>query len=432
METYQVKPIFNHIKKDSELTVTVSGSKSITNRALLLATLAEGESRLKGVLFSDDSRHFLECVKELGFEVEIDEELSSVCVRGCGGVIPKREASIYVGSAGTAARFLTALLGVSEGIYHLNSSSQMKKRPMAPLLETLQRIGTEIVYEEQEGYFPFVLNGHACESIKTSVNIDKSSQFLSALLIAAGALKEESCIAIEGTHGMAYIEMTRHMMEQFGVTVRQEESEFVIPKGQAYQAQTYHIEPDVSAACYFYAMAALLGVRVMVKDVHFDGMQGDLQFIRFLEQMGCQVEDRPEGISVKGQENGHFSGIDADMHACSDQAITMAALAPFADTETTIHGVGHIRLQESNRIAGIISELRVMGIRCEELSDGVKIYPGKPKPSRVKTYDDHRMAMGFALIGLRAEGIEIENPLCCKKTFETYFDVLNQIIGEFQ
>ncbi len=432
METYQVKKIFDHIKEDSELTVTVPGSKSITNRALLLATLAEGESRLNGVLFSDDSRHFLECVKDLGFETNADEAQRTVCVRGRGGVIPKKEAAVYVGSAGTAARFLAALLGISEGVYHLNSSDQMKRRPMAPLLETLKMIGTEITYDEKEGYFPFTLHGHACTGVNASVNIDRSSQFLSALLIAAGALDGESRIMAEGTHGMAYIEMTNRMMEQFGVSVMRDGNEFVIAKGQHYHPLIYQIEPDVSAACYFYAMAALLGIRVTVKHVHFDGMQGDVQFIRFLQEMGCLVEDRPEGICVQGPKNGHFLGIDADMHACSDQAITMAAIAPFAATPTTIRGVAHIRLQESDRLAGIISELTAMGIRCEELLDGVKIYPGYPKPSRVRTYEDHRMAMGFSLIGLRADGIEIEDPLCCRKTFETYFDVLDQVIGELE
>lgn len=431
METYEVKTVFGHVKNNRELTVTVPGSKSITNRALLLATLAEGASQLSGVLFSDDSRHFLECIKELGFETQINEAEKIVTVAGCGGRIPKKEASIYVGSAGTAARFLTALLGLSDGVYHLNSSEQMKRRPMAPLLETLKELGTDISYEEKAGFFPFILNGNVCDGIRTSVNIDRSSQFLSALLIAAGALSNESRIAVAGTHGMAYIEMTKRMMAQFGVEVRQDESEFVIERGQKYRSLDYQIEPDVSAACYFYAMAPLLGIRVTVKHVH-QGLQGDVQFIRFLEQMGCKAEDRPEGICVQGPENGHFMGIDVDMHACSDQAITLAAIAPFADSPTTIRNVAHIRGQESDRIAGIVSELTAMGIRCEEFDDGVKIYPGKPRPSRVRTYDDHRMAMGFSLIGLRADGIVIEDPLCCRKTFETYFDVLDQVIKELQ
>jgi len=430
MKTYQVKPLFNRIRKDSSLTVTVPGSKSITNRALLLATLAEGESRLSGVLFSDDSRYFLECVKDLGFELDVDEEQKTAAVRGYGGKIPNREASLYVGSAGTAARFLTALLGICDGVYHMNSSEQMKRRPMAPLLETLQIIGTEISYEEKEGYFPYTLKGCACNGIKASVNIDRSSQFLSALLIAAGALTEESQITVEGTHGMAYIEMTNRMMAQFGVNVRQEGCRFVIDRGQCYQSLEYQIEPDVSAACYFYAMAPLLGICVKVRHVHFDSMQGDIQFIHFLEQMGCRVWEEEEGICVQGTADGHFRGIDADMHACSDQAITMAAIAPFADTPTTIRNVGHIRLQESDRLGGIITELTAMGIRCEELEDGVRIYPGAPGPSLVRTYEDHRMAMGFSLIGLRAEGIVIDDPLCCRKTFETYFEVLDQVTGE--
>lgn len=428
METYRVRTIYHQIPSGSSLTAAVPGSKSITNRALLLATLAEGESRLKGVLFSDDSRHFLDCVQTLGFPVTVNEAERWVTVTGMGGKIPNNHASIYVGSAGTAARFLTALLGVSEGSWYLDSSDQMKRRPMAPLLETLQELGAKIRYEGQEGYFPYFLTGNPHPGKNASVNIDRSSQFLSALLIAFGALGEECRIRAEGSHGMAYIDMTVRMMEQFGVSAGKDGACFVIDGGQHYVPLDYQIEPDVSAACYFYAMAPLLGISVTVKHVHFDSMQGDAEFLRILEAMGCRVEDCREGIRVQGRENGEYQGIDADMHSCSDQAITLAAIAPFAKTPTTIRGISHIRLQESDRIAGIVRELNGMGIRCEELEDGVRIYPGIPQPCLVHTYEDHRMAMGFSLTGLRAPGIVIENPLCCRKTFEDYFEVLDRAI----
>ena len=432
MKTYKVETIYDLIQSGSSLKVTVPGSKSITNRALLLATLAQGESRLSGVLFSDDSRHFLDCVQKLGFETSVSEERAEVTVTGRGGMIPNANASLYVGSAGTAARFLTALLGVSEGSWHLDSSEQMKRRPMAPLLQTLEELGAVIRYEGQEGYFPYTLTGNPRPGTAAAVNIDRSSQFLSALLIAYGALGEEGRISVEGSHGMAYIDMTIRMMEQFGVQVKKEGSTFVIEAGQHYQPLAYPIEPDVSAACYFYAMAPLLGISVVVRGVHFDSMQGDVQFIRLLEQMGCHAVETDEGIRVSGNPDGSYCGIDAGMHACSDQAITMAAIAPFASTPTTIRGVAHIRLQESDRIGGIVKELSAMGIRCEELEDGVKIWPGIPKPHEVETYDDHRMAMGFSLIGLRAEGIVIRDPLCCRKTFETYFTVLDQLICQWK
>ncbi len=414
------------------LTVNVPGSKSITNRALLLATLAQGTSTLRGVLFSDDSRHFLKCVQDLGFETAVDEGARTVTVKGAGGAVPLSEASQHVGSAGTAARFLTAFLGLSQGVYHMDSSEQMRRRPMAPLLDSLTELGCEVLYEGSgaEGRipqsFPFTLRGHGFRKNSICVNIDESSQFLSALLIVSCLCSQDFTTAIEGTHGMAYIEMTRKMMRQFGVeTLKRDERTFLTPAGQHYRALDYRIEPDVSAACYFYAMCPLLHIPVRVDDVHFDSLQGDVRFIRILEQMGCRAADSTSGIVLEPPADRTFRGITADMSACSDQAITLAAIAPFADGPTTITGIGHIRLQESDRIAGMAAELTRMGIRCEERADSITVYPGSPKPSTVETYEDHRMAMGFALTGLRSPGISISNPGCCRKTFEDYFAVLD-------
>lgn len=424
---YRVPCIYGKNEK-KEIQVEVPGSKSITNRALLLATLAKGKSILRGTLFSDDSRHFLKCIQELGFETYVDEENKIIEVTGLGGEVPKKEASIYVGSAGTAARFLTAYLGISAGTYHLDASEQMKRRPMAPLLECLQELGCKVECHEKEGFFPFTLQGNGFAKKKIAVDIGSSSQFLSALLISANQAAEDMEIQVQGSHGMAYIRMTEQMMKQFGVLTQQSDNKsYCVKKGQLYQALDYQIEPDVSAACYFYAMAALLGIRVQVKHVHFASLQGDVQFLHFLEQMGCQIEEAQDGIWVSGNTNGIYSGIEADMSACSDQAITLAALAPFASTPTRITGIGHIRYQESDRIHAIVTELTKMGITCEEGEDYIQIYPGEPKSSVVETYEDHRMAMGFSLIGLRAEGIVIDNPACCGKTFENYFEVLQKI-----
>jgi len=417
----------------STLTVNVPGSKSITNRALLLATLAEGRSVLQGALFSDDSRHFLKCVQDLGFETEVDEAGKNIVVYGQGGKVPLNEAYQYVGSAGTAARFLTAYLGICEGVYHMDASEQMRKRPMAPLLQCLKELGCEIVYDSdgQEGYFPFTLQSHGFGTNDITVNIDHSSQFLSALMIVSCLCKEDFTINIEGSHGMSYIEMTRKMMEQFGVKVMKTDAQcFVTQKGQIYQALDYQIEPDVSAACYFYAMSPLLGIPVLVRHVHWDSLQGDVAFLHILEQMGCTATDTPEGILLVPPADGTYHGITVDMSACSDQAITLAALAVYADAPTTITGIGHIRFQESDRISAIVTELDKMGIRCEETDSSVTIYPGTPSPSLVETYDDHRMAMGFSLIGLRSPGIVIHNPDCCRKTFENYFEVLDDVIQE--
>ncbi len=452
--TYRVPCIYKKIKTGgAPLTVSVPGSKSITNRALLLATLAEGESTLRDVLFSDDSRHFLKCIQDLGFETTVDEENKIVTVKGTGGKIPLREASLYVGSAGTAARFLTACLGLSEGVYHLDASDQMRKRPMAPLLHSLAELGCETEYEGKEGHFPFTLKGHGFGCNRITVNIEESSQFMSALLITSCLSKEDFTAAAEGFHGRAYIEMTVKMMKQFGVQASplyycsggSENHEcsgcvnsaipyaYQIKSGQHYRAMNYRVQPDISAACYFYAMSPLLGIPVRVNHVHRgqDSLQGDIAFLSLLEKMGCTLEDTPEGVLVLPPESGTYHGISADMSAFSDQAITLAAIAPFADSPTTISGIGHIRYQESDRVAAIIAELDKMGIRCEmhETGDAITIYPGTPAPSTVETYEDHRMAMGFSLIGLRTPGIVISNPGCCKKTFENYFEVLDSVIA---
>lgn len=468
-KTYPVQNIYETLQKrvnaapQPPLRVSVPGSKSITNRALLLATLANGRSTLKGALFSDDSRHFLKCIQDLGFETAADEEAKIITVTGHGGTVPKAEADQFVGSAGTAARFLTAYLGISHGVYHMDASEQMRKRPMAPLLDSLRELGCEVVYENSdgtsgEGHFPFTLKSHGFQKDRISVNIDSSSQFLSALLIASCLSEEDFTTYIEGTHGRAYIDMTVRMMEQFGVQTvplyyctggkhrnsgKNENSHctgcinstlpmgYRTAAGQTYRALDYQVEPDVSAACYFYAMSPLLGIPVQVEHVHFDSLQGDAAFIRTLGKMGCKVSDPEDGILVEPPADGIFHGITADMSACSDQAITLAAIAPYADSPTTITGIGHIRFQESDRITAIVTELRRMGIRCEETKSSITVYPGQPNAALIETYDDHRMAMGFSLTGLRSTGIVIDNPDCCKKTFEEYFEVLDQVIRRY-
>ncbi len=433
--TYKIFNIYEKVCKrppSEPLTVNVPGSKSLTNRALLLATLAEGTSTLRGVLFSDDSRHFLKCVQDLGFETEVNENTKVVKVTGLGGPVPKSEASQYVGSAGTAARFLAAFLGISHGTYHMDASEQMRKRPMAPLLASLQELGCEIEFEGTEDYFPFTLKSHGFGTNRISVDIEHSSQFLSALLIASCLSPEDMHIQVEGSHGMAYIEITRKMMEQFGVraTVSENGMVYIIPSGQHYHALDYQIEPDASGAAYFYALGMILGVPVKVAHITFDSMQGDVQFLKILEQMGAVLQEETDGVLLTPPAHGKYQGVDVDMSSCSDQAITLAALAPFADTPTTIRGIGHIRYQECNRMNAIVTELGKMGIRCEETDTTITIYPGTPKPCLVDTYDDHRMAMGFSLIGLRADGIEIDNPGCCRKTFENYFVCLEECIKQ--
>ncbi len=414
-------------------TVTVPGSKSMTNRALLMGSLADGKTTLSGVLFSDDSRHFLAALQALGFDVEIQEAQKQVTITGLNGKVPVTEGKIDVGSAGTAARFLTALLGVAEGTFTIQASEQMKKRPMKPLFDVLVAIGAKISYLEKEGHLPIQITGiggtKAMDEVCcVALDISESTQFLSALLLISPMIKQGLSIAITSARkDGSYIQITRKMMENFGVEVMFDGENYNIRKDSSYKAGAYQIEPDISAACYFYAAAALTGGKALVKNVTWDCMQGDLQFLNVLAQMGCTITETAQGIVVCGAEGRRLKGITVDMKEFSDQTMTLAAIAPFAEEDVRIENVGHIRLQESDRIHAIATELSRLGVTCKEEEDALTIQPKMPNAGIVQTYDDHRMAMAFALIGLRVQGIEIANPMCCRKTFEEYFDVLETL-----
>lgn len=438
-EIYEVRCPEN-IDKERLMEASVPGSKSITNRALLLAAMAKGTSIIHNCLASDDSVYFMECLKTLGFSVTSKPEGplgSQVTICGLGGEIPCKEATLYVGSAGTAARFLAAMLAFSDGEYILESSQQMKKRPMQPLIDALEQAGAGVECLEEKGHFPLHITGVNKQVSETiMVNIDQSSQFLSALLIAAGTLSQTMEINVTGSHGLSYADLTVKMMEQFGVIVNKKmvcgKLRFLLNGDAAYQAMEYIVEPDMSAASYFYAFAAVTGTRMMIPGISFSMLQGDTEFIKVLEKMGCTVEETDSrGLVLAGPADGMLKGgFILDMSAFSDQALTLAAIAPYADAPVTITGIGHIRLQECDRIQAIIRNLTALGIETEERKDEVTIFPGVPKGCRIETYDDHRVAMAFALTGLRTKGVKIINPSCCKKTFGEYFEVLGQVLSK--
>lgn len=419
--------------KPVDWTVTVPGSKSMSNRALLMAALSNGVTEIEGVLFSEDSRYFIGSLQALGFEVTADEIHKKVSVTGAGGTIPEKEAEIYVGSAGTAARFLTAMLGMSDGKYIVSASEQMKKRPMKELFILLEQAGAGITYLEKEGFLPVEIVGRKAEKkedklLSVSLDISKSTQFLSAMLLISPMLSGGLSIEItsEKKDG-SYIRITRDMMKKWGVDTGFDGKKYSVAPGAAYHMDRYIVEPDMSAACYFYGAAAITGGRALVRNVHADNTQGDLKFLEVLEKLGCTVSEQEEGIAVTGPGDGKIKGIEIDMNDFSDQTMTLAAMAPFASEPVRIFHIGHIRLQESDRIHAIVTELTRMGIRALEEMDAVTIYPGIPHAAVVETYDDHRMAMAFSLIGLKTEGIVIDNPACCKKTFEHYFTILSEL-----
>lgn len=416
------------VKDDGSLEVTVPGSKSITNRSLLIAMLADGVSDLEGVLFSDDTESFLSCMESLGIEFEADRKNCTVRVKGCNGHIPNKQASLNVGSAGTAARFLTAVLGLTDGgEYRLDSSDQMKKRPMAPLLDSLKDLGCRVIYEGEEGFFPFTLKPHGFAKTEVTVDIEKSSQFLSALLIAAPMSSGGLTVNISGEHGLKYVEMTRLIMNSFGIetaeaatapnsatansadTLSDIPRAYRIPSG-TYRPADYDIEPDASAAAYFYAMAPILGKQITVKGLTAASMQGDIRFPGILNE--ALKSDAPLTI---------------DMSSCSDQALTLAAFATFRKASTTITGISHIRHQECDRINAIVTNLTKAGIKVTENGDDITIEPGKPNAADIDSFGDHRVAMAFSLLGLMQNGITILDPCCCSKTFPDYFAYFDEV-----
>lgn len=427
--SYRVKKIENL----KEIRVQVPGSKSMTNRALLLAALSGYRCTLHGVLFSDDSRAFLDSLKQLGFEVEADENTRKVIIQGMGGKVPNTHAVINVRSAGTAARFLTVMLALAKGEYELNASPQMCRRPMEPLLDLLAQAGVVFAFKGEKGHFPFSMNSESVSLKEVSIDTGISSQFASALLMSGVMLKDGLKVHMSGdrTEG-SYIKMTLSMMKQFGIDVVREGNSCLVPFNNTFGLTEYQVEPDVSGACYFYAMAPLLKTDVIVNNVHMDSLQGDIKFLKALSKMGCTLEEEEDGVRVSGRQIREYPGLDISMKDFSDQAMTMAVLAPFAQSATLIRNIGHIRFQESDRIKAILTELGRLGVKCEEVpeEDGIRIYPVLPEEileTEVETYEDHRMAMAFTLIGLKTGKITIKDPECCGKTFENYFELIEAL-----
>lgn len=408
-----------------DASINVPGSKSLTNRALLLGALARGRSRLTNVLFSDDTRVMVECLRRLGFAVQVEEPELMMIVEGRGGEIPAESADLFVGGAGTAARFLTAMVGLGSGRYTIDGTERMRERPIQDLLDALGMLGVEAVAER--GTPPVVVVARGLRGGRAVVRGKISSQFLSALLMVAPYADDDVEVVLEGRLvATPYVEMTLAVMEAFGVRVEREGlRRFLVRSGQCYRARDYAIEPDASAAAYFFAAAAITGGRVRVQGLSASSLQGDARFVDLLEEMGCRVV-RGEGfLEVVG--TGVLRGIETDLREMSDQTMTLAAIAPFADGPTRIRGVAHTRHQESDRLAATATELRRLGQDVEESDDGLVILPKPLRPAVVQTYDDHRMAMAFAVIGLRAPGIAIADPGCVAKTFPDFFDRLENL-----
>lgn len=411
-----------------EGTIRVPGSKSITNRALLLAALSDGPSKLEGALFSDDTRYMEGALNQLGVAVRGNERAQSFEIDGRGGAFPNPEAELFLGNAGTATRFLTAALCLGQGSYYVDGIARMRQRPLADLLGALRVLGAEILTPND--CVPLEIRARGLAGGKVSLRGDASSQFLSALLVIAPKTRDGLEIEIDGPlASKPYVEMTLRMLEQWGATsTHQDLASFRVPGHQTLRPQNYIIEPDASSASYFFAAAAVTGGKIRVKNLGKDALQGDVAFVDVLAQMGCEVKKAKNYLEVAGPPEGKLHGLKVDMNAISDCVPTLAAIAPFADSPVEITDVAHIRGKETDRIAALARELARLGVKVEERPDGLLIFPAKKlKRAAIKTYDDHRMAMSFAITALRSPGIEIRDPGCVAKTFPDFFERLEKL-----
>ena len=461
-------------KGELDAVATPPGSKSITNRALILAALADGKTILTGALASEDTQIMAVGLSQLGLSLDWNTERCQIDVYGQGGQFLHRQADIYVGNSGTTARFLTAVLAFAEGNYRIHGKPRMYQRPIRDLVDALNILGGNVAYEAEEGFPPLVIHpynvpsppgervrvrGGNCERscsphpsplpegegtsfeslskgegafVKTvSVAGSVSSQFLTALLLASPLATEQPAVEIRVSSELVskpYVEMTLRMMQSFGVSVETDEDfrTFRIAKGTAYQSPgVYAIEPDASAASYLLAAAAICGGSVTVQGLSKESLQGDVAFAECLEKMNCEVTWSDNSITVCRPPEQPLRGITVDMNSISDTAQTLSVVALFAEGATEIRNIEHVRFKETDRIADLATELRRFGAAVEEYQDGLRITPPEVlSPATVQTYDDHRMAMSFAVAGLRLPGVVICDPDCTQKTFPDFFETL--------
>lgn len=398
------------------------GSKSITQRALLLAALARGNSRLYGVGLCEDTLTLMQALKTLGVVLVYDEAKALCEVKGCGGVFPNTHAQLWCQDSGISLRFLMAICATQQGRFSFDGSPRLRERPLRPLIDNLTQQGCKVSSVD----CPVSIEASGLLGGKIFIPGEVSSQFLSALLIAAPLMKQSVNIQTRGLISRPYVQMTTRMQQQFGVRVEQEAHGWSVEIGQSYQACDYMIEPDLSSASYFFAWAAVMGREVLIEGVDRQAcLQGDVEFLSVLEKMGCVVEQLTTGVKLIGP--AQLRGVEVDMGDMSDTMMTLAAIAPFADKPTVIENIANTRLKESDRIDAMANNLRAMGVVVKEAPDSLVIYPSVPKPAKLKSYGDHRIAMACAIIAAKVPGIQIHETACVAKTFPHFFEVLASI-----
>jgi 3-phosphoshikimate 1-carboxyvinyltransferase len=409
------------LARPPDVRVRVPGSKSVTNRALLCAALAPGCSRLTGALFADDTRAMLAAVSAIGAAVTADEAGGAVEVVGADVRHPAAGCRVEARQSGTTSRFLLPVVALGSERSVVDGDAQLRVRPFGPLISALRDLGADVRELGAPDRLPVAITGPV-QGGEVILPGDVTSQFLSGLLIAAPLMRNGLRVRLSSSPvSVPYLRLTAAVMAQFGVHADVDQSGAVVQAG-TYRAREFTVEPDASAASYFLGAAAITGGRVTIEGLGSASLQGDIAFADVLERMGARVDRAADAITVTGPStSAGLTGVDVDMADISDTAQTVAAVAVFASTPTRVRGIGFIRAKETDRIGAMVTELRRAGITADEHQDGFTIHPAMPTPTRVQTYDDHRMAMSMALLGLRAPGIQIENPGCVAKTYPGYF-----------
>ena len=409
----EIKPVQN-----LQATITVPGSKSYTNRALLIAGLTDGECRLEKPLVSDDTKYMIRALKAFGISVQ--EEKEAFIVSGRGGKLSTPEEDIFIGNAGTTMRFLTTFSALVPGKTRLDGDERMRQRPLADLLHCLTQMGVKAVSANGNGCPPIDIEGGEVPGGEVQLAGDKSSQYLTSILLSAPYFKNDTCIHIQGDlTSKSYADITLDIMKTFGVHVDNESYQrFKVKAGDRYKAQTYRVESDWSSASYFLAAGAVTGGEVTLTDINPHSVQGDARFTSVLEKMGCLVEKKSHSLHIKGNP---LRGISINMNNMPDAVQTLAVTALFAEGETVIQGIGNLRIKETDRISALANELSRLGAEVETGEDFLIIRPGDYKGAEIETYNDHRMAMSFAVAGLKIPGICIKNPKCVEKSFPDFF-----------
>ncbi|HEY0008981.1 MAG TPA: 3-phosphoshikimate 1-carboxyvinyltransferase [Tepidisphaeraceae bacterium] len=427
MEQLRIEPI----TRPFDRTFAPPGSKSLTNRAMVLAALSDGRCVLRNSLFADDTRVMIDGLARLGFSITADEAERSITIEGQNGTVPSSSAQLFCRNSGTTIRFLTALCSLGRGEFTLDGIDRMRQRPIGPLVAMLRNLGSRIAYDGAEGYPPLRVSANGLAGGIARYGSETSSQYLSAVLQVAPFTKHEVSIDLIGKQtSWPYVAMTMQWMSRFGHVCELERDpqtgepvRVIVPQG-GYTAGDYEIEPDASNASYFFALAALHpGAKITIEGLGKRSLQGDVGFADLLQQMGAGMIFGPDFITIMGAD--HLTGIDADMSAMPDVAQTLAVVALFADGETTLRGLHTLRVKETDRVAALQNELQKLGAEVEIEEDTMTIFPpDKLKPAEIDTYDDHRMAMSFALAGTKTVGIRINDPACVNKTYPGYFQDL--------